>query len=142
MKSLVGAYWDALSPALQKYYRASVWPGLLFLLLAFLHEWVARHTGVAAPLRLAASIAPVAGMAWLFGVYLRFLRDCDELERRIELSALAWAAGIAMHGTMAVLFLLDAGLLQLPAQRVAVGILVLLLGSYAVIRMSLHHRYA
>ena len=62
------------------------------------------------PLRLAIALAPVLAMAWMFAAYLRFLRDCDELERRIELGALAWAAGIVLHAAMAALFLLDAGL--------------------------------
>ena len=31
-------YWHGLSPALRRYYRASVWPSLVFLALAALHE--------------------------------------------------------------------------------------------------------
>lgn len=134
--------WQDMSPALRRYYRVSVPPCLLFLALACTHEWVSRQAGLALPLRAAAAIAPVLALAWLFAVYLRFLRDCDELERRIELGALAWAAGITLHAVLACLFLLDARVIDWPAQR-AVGVLGLVLtSSYALVRAWLHRRYA
>jgi len=83
----------------------------------------------------------VFGLAWLFSAYLRFLRDCDELERRVELDALAWAAGITLHGVLACLFLLDAQVLAWPAPRAVALLGLLLLGSYALVRALLHRRY-
>jgi hypothetical protein len=135
-------YCQSLSPALRRYYRASLWPSLLFLALAALHELVARHAGIAPPLRWLAALAPVLAMAWLFAVYLRFLRDCDELERRIELGALAWAAGIVLHAAMAAMLLLDASLVGWSGRHVAAWLGMLLVISYALIRGWLHRRYA
>ncbi len=141
--SVRARYCESLSPALRAYYRASVVPGALFLALTGLHEWLARQPGlVAMPLRFAVALAPAAAMAWLFSCYLRFLRDCDELERGIELKALAWAAGISLQGWMALLFLLDAGLLDWPQKRLVAGLALLLLASYALVRGGLHRRYA
>lgn len=140
--SVLARYWQGLSPALRDYYRASVLPSLLFLALAFAHEWLARQPAAAPALRLAAALAPAVAMAWLFTCYLRFLRDCDELERGIELKALAWAAGITLQGLMTVLFLLDAGLLAWPEKRLAAAMGLLLLASYALVRSGLHRRYA
>ena len=102
--NLLHRYWQGLSPALRRYYRASVWPSLAFIALAALHEWATHQPAL--PLRLAIALAPVLAMAWMFAAYLRFLRDCDELERRIELGALAWAAGITLHAAMAAMLLL------------------------------------
>ena len=79
MNGLVTRYWHSLSPALQRYYRASAWPSLAFIALAVLHEWTARKTGLATGVRMLVAPAPVVMMAWLFVHYLRFLRDCDEL---------------------------------------------------------------
>lgn len=141
MKSALASYWQGLSPALQRYYRAAAQPSLLFIVLCVLHEWITRQSGFALPWRIVFALAPVLGLAWMFGAYLRFLGDCDELERRIELTALAWAAGIALHGAMACIFLLDAHLIDMPAKRLAACIALLLLGSYSVIRASLHRRY-
>ena len=135
-------YWQGLSPALRRYYRASLWPSLLFIALVVLHEWAARQSGIALPLRIGFALAPVPAMAWMFACYLRFLRDCDELERRIELDALAWAAGISILATMAALFVLDAGLAAWPASQVTAVIGLLLICSYALVRVLLHRRVA
>ena len=142
MNGLASRYWQSLSPALRRYYRASVWPSLAFIALAALHEWATHQPGLAVPLRLAVALAPALAMAWMFAAYLRFLRDCDELERRIELGALAWAAGIVLHAAMAALFLLDAGLADWSGRHVAASLGLLLVVSYALIRGWLHRRYA
>lgn len=141
MKSFAVRYWRGLSPALRRYYRASLLPSLLFFVLLYAHEWAAGQTNLAVPVRAAFALAPVLAMAWLFAAYLRFLRDCDELERRIELDALAWAAGITLHGVLACLFLLDARVMAWPAKHAVAALGLLLLGSYALIRGLLHRRY-
>jgi hypothetical protein len=135
-------YWESLSPALQRYYWASVWPSLAFVALAALHEWAARQPGLATSLRIACALAPVLAMAWMFAAYLRFLRDCDELERRIELGALAWAAGIVLQASMAAMLLLDADLVDWSGRHVAASLGLLLVVSYAFIRGWLHRRYS
>lgn len=141
MKGLAHRYWTGLSPALRRYYRASLLPSMAFLALAFAHEWASQHPDLTSGARAAFALAPVFGLAWLFSAYLRFLRDCDELERRVELDALAWAAGITLHGVLACLFLLDAQVLAWPAPRAVALLGLLLLGSYALVRALLHRRY-
>ena len=135
-------YWQSLSPALQRYYCSSLVPSVLFIALAVVHEVVSRLAGVAQLIRWAAALAPVLAMAWLFTLYLHFLRDCDELERRIELGALAWAAGITLHAAMAAMLLLDASLVSWSGRHVAAWLCMLLVISYALIRGWLHRRYA
>lgn len=141
MNMLFNRYRHSLSPALRRYYRASLWPSLLFIALAMLHEWATHQPGVVPPLRIGFALAPVLCMAWMFACYLRFLRDCDELERRIELDALAWAAGIGLLAAMAALYLLDAGVVAWPAKLVAATLGLLLLCGYALARALLHRRY-
>ena len=141
MTGLASRYWHSLSPALQRYYRASVGPSLLFIALAVVHEWASR-AGLSAGLRTAFALGPVLAMAWMFTAYLRFLRDCDELERRIELGALAWAAGITLQAAMAAMLLLDAGVVAWSGRHVAAWLCLLLVISYALVRGWLHRRYA
>lgn len=141
MKSLAMRYWRSLSPALRRYYRASLVPSLAFFALLQAHEWAAGQARLAAPVRAAFALGPVVALAWLFVAYLRFLRDCDELERRIELHALAWAGGIALQGTMACVLLLDAGVIAWSALHTAAAFGLLLVGSYGLIRAWLHRRY-
>jgi hypothetical protein len=135
-------YCQSLSPALRRYYRISVLPCLLFVAAVAMHEWITRQAGVTVVLRYAFALLPALLMAWLFALYLRFLRDCDELERRIEAGALAWAAGITMLSLMTGLFLLDAGLLGMTAKLAFAGLALVLFGSYALVREVLHRRYA
>ena len=142
MKHLWLRYWRGLSPALQRYYRAATLPSLLFVCLVVVHDVVSRQTELAMPWRIGFALAPTLSLAWAFTSYLRFLRECDELERRIELGALAWAAGISLHVAITGVFLLDAHLIDWPAQKVAAGIGLTLLCSYALIRSWLHRRYA
>ena len=141
MNALLARYRDSLSPALRRYYRASLWPSLLLIALAVLHKWAIRLPGLTLPVRLALVLAPVLCMAWLFACYLRFLRDCDELERRIELDALAWAAGSGLLASLVAVFLLDAGVVAWPARQVAGVSGLLLVGGYGLARMLLRRRY-
>ena len=139
---MLASYWQSLSPALRRYYRVSVLPCLLFATTVVAHEWINRQAGAAVALRGAFAVMPALVMAWLFALYLRFLRDCDELERRIELGALAWSAGITMLVLIAAIFLLDADLLEMPTRHALAGLGVMLFGSYALVRAVLHRRYA
>ena len=141
MSGIATRYGQSLSPALRRYYRASLWPSLLFIGLTLLHEWAARRSGLALPLRIGFALAPALCLAWMFGFYLRFLRDCDELERRIELDALAWAAGIGLLAAMAAMLLLDAGVAAWSARHVAATLGLLIVCSYALVRALLHRRY-
>ena len=142
MTGLFARYCQSLSPALRRYYRASLWPSLLFLGLAALHEWATHQAGLVLPLRIAIALAPVLAMAWMFAAYLRFLRDCDELERRIELGALAWAAGITLQAAMAAMLLLDAGVAGWSGRHVAAWLCLVLAIAYVLVRGWLHRRYA
>ena len=139
---MLTTYCQSLSPALRRYYRISALPCLLFVAAVFTHEWITRQAGLAVALRYAFALLPAVLMAWIFALYLRFLRDCDELERRIELGALAWSAGITMLLLMIGLFLLDAGLLGMTAKLAFAGPALVLCGSYALVRGVLHRHYA
>ena len=134
-------YWHGLSPALRRYYRASLWPSLLFIAFVLLLRWPARPTRFPFPLLFRSPLAPMPAMAWMFACYLRFLRDCDELERRIELGAVAWAAGIGLLAAMAAMLLLDAGVAAWSARHVAATLGLLIVCSYALVRALLHRRY-
>lgn len=141
MKALALRYWHGLSPALRRYYRASLWPSVVCLALLWAHEWAARQPALATAARAAFALGPALALGWMFVGYLRFLRECDELERHIELTALAWAGGITLQGTMAGVLLLDAGVTGWSALHTAAGLGLLLSGSYGLIRVALHRRY-
>ena len=140
--NLLHRYWQGLSPALRRYYRASLWPSLTFVVLAVLHEWAARAAVLPTAARIGIALAPALCMGWMFACYLRFLRDCDELDRRIELGALAWAAGITLQAAMAAMLLLDAGVAGWSGRHVAAWLCLVLAIAYVLVRGWLHRRYA
>jgi len=140
--TLGARYWQSLSPALRRYYCASRWPSAVFLATTMLHAWATHRDGLVPPLRLALALLPVVAMGWLFAGYLRFLRDCDELERRIETDALAWAGGAGLLGAMAAMLLLDAHVVAWPAKQVAGLIGLVLATGYLLARGLLHRRLA
>lgn len=134
---------DALnmSPALRRYYRDGVLPSAVFLALVLAQPWLLMLTPVDTPWRGAAALLPMPGLLWILAVYLRFLRECDELERRIELHAMVWSAAVAVHVGLALVFLLDAGTLAWQGELVAAAITLALLSAYILVRSGLHWKY-
>jgi hypothetical protein len=61
------------------------------------------------PVRLIAAIAPMPFFVWLLAVLIRAVQRCDELERRIQLEALALAYPLGVVVLMAL------GLVELVA---------------------------
>lgn len=136
------ASWQDLSPALRRYYRLSVSPSVLFLALVYAHARISALADTGLLLRTACALGPVLALAWMFALYLKFLHECDELERRIELGALAWSSGIAVQAVLALLLLLDARVIDWRASHAVAMLGLVLVGSYAVVRAWLHRRYA
>ena len=134
---------DALnmSPALRRYYRGSLLPCLTFLALVSAQPRLLTLMPADAPWRGIAALLPMPGLLWIFAVYLRFLRECDELERRIELRALVWSAAVAVHVGTGLMFLLGAGTLAWQGDEVAAAISVALLMAYTLVRSGLHWKY-
>jgi hypothetical protein len=129
-----------LSPALRRYYRRSALPlASWILLVAGRKPLLALADDIAGKAALA--LLPLLGMAWICWEYMRFLRECDELERRIEQLAMAWSVGASLLGATAVLLLHDADAVQWSGTQVCGGMLLLQCSTYAVVRWWLHWRY-
>jgi hypothetical protein len=69
------------------------------------------------------AVSPLLPMAWIFYYYFNYLAECDELERKIEMDAIAISAMSGVLCGMALLFLSDHALLQL-SERSIIGICV------------------
>lgn len=132
-----------MSPALRRYYRNSALPCLVFLLLSMAQRPAldALGTGSGNIADVLLALLPMPALLWMCSVYLRFLRECDELERRIELHALVWSAGIVLNVGMALVFLLSAQALVLDGARVAMVLTLLLIIGFTLIRSLLHWQY-
>ena len=129
-----------ISPALKRYYRRSVLPLAAWVLLVSCHKpLLALADGVAGKIALA--LLPLLGLVWICWEYMRFLRECDELERRIEQLAMAWSVATSLLGATAVLLLQHADAVHWSVTQVCAGLLLLQCFTYAVVRWWLHWRY-
>lgn len=128
-----------MSPALRRYYRRSLWPLLCAPLLGFMHG----RLGQDGPLwqRWAALLFGLALLLWLTLVYLRFLRECDELERKIELHALVAGACGCLLLLAGVQMLLGLGLATLTAGEAMLATALALLLPWLLLRAWLHRHY-
>jgi len=68
--------------------------------------------------RIAVAIAPILPIVLLVWGFLEYLNSVDELQQKIQLNAIAWAAGMTGLITMTIGFLEDAGLPRLSGTYV------------------------
>lgn len=78
----------------------------LWLSLFFIARGALEASGFSPWMRAAIALSPLPAFAWFLWEFIRAVRDADELERRIQLEALA----VAMPLTM--LLIMTLGLLQ------------------------------
>ena len=91
--------------------RVNAW-AVIALGVSFLARWALRQPGWSDPLRIAVALAPlVPGVLYAVDVW-RWIRGLDELQRRIQVGAIAFAAGIMGLAVIAVDLLQAAGFLN------------------------------
>ena len=136
---MASSFFD-LSPALKRYYRRSALPLTGWVLLVAARKpLLALADG--ATVKTVLALLPLLGMAWICWEYMRFLRECDELERRIEQLAMAWSVATSLLAATAVLLLHDADAVHWSGVQVCAGLLLLQCATYMVVRWWLHWRY-
>lgn len=130
-----------MSPALKRYYWRSVLPCVAFALLVLVRGPLLAMLPDPSPWRAALALLPLAGWLWLLGEYVRFLRECDELERRIELDALVVGTGAGVTAAFALLLLMDVHALRIGAEQVAALAALVPITVFSLARHVLHRRY-
>ena len=91
----------------QKAYLRAIWPFLIgYSLLLFLSLWLIRRGIEPVPVRALVALLPVLPLLYFLRASLRYLREIDELQRRIETESI----GIASLTLSLIYF--GAGLLQ------------------------------
>lgn len=110
---------------LKRYYLKSIVPGLLCVGLTVAAYLMAPSMPSQAA-KAGLAVLPLAPLAWIFWLYFRYLGECDELERKIEMDAMALSS---MTGLLAgySLLLHDFRVLGLDAREM-LSVLVLVIG--------------
>lgn len=134
---------DLISPwrkPLRSYYIKSLFPGCLTLLIFAL--------GMNFP---QAMVGPWQKVLWVFlvlmpflwtcKIYLHYLKECDEVERRIELDAIAIGSLCTLTSALALVLAMSTQLISPPAELVIGTVMLALCIGYVLARSYWLWRY-
>lgn len=123
--------------------RVSASAAALYLATTFISVWLLRHPLVDVPslLRVPVALLPIAPMIWLIRIQVAMILARDELQRRIDLEAIAIAMiGVGM-GSLSMAFLVNANVFDVSGRTALVWVLPTLWVSYGVARHWVARRY-
>jgi hypothetical protein len=133
---------DTATPALRRrYLREFVPPMVAYLVLVILSMWL-LHRVEAPALRALVALMPVPPIALAMRAIMRYIRDADELQRRIELEALSISTALVSLGYLTAGFLPKARVIDVPSSVAMIWVFPLVCLSYGVAKVVLGRRYA
>ncbi len=93
-------------------------------------------------LRFAIALLPVVFLVLVIRAMARYVRGCDELQRRMELEAVAISAAVVSALFMALGFLQSAKLIAIPAEVAMLWVFPALCLSYGATKLVIARRYS
>ncbi|TWH09651.1 MULTISPECIES: hypothetical protein [Pseudoxanthomonas] len=102
---------------------------------------VLRDGGPEGPLRALVALLPVPPIAFVLRAMVRYIRDADEMQQRIELEAVSIATALVALLYMSGGFLQAAKVIDLPAAAVMIWVFPLLCATYGVAKFLVMRRY-
>lgn len=128
-------------PATRRYLRA-MWPIMIgYSLSLFLSIWLIKRGIESVPLRALVAVLPALAIVLLMRAALRYLREIDELQRRIETEAIGIASLLVSVLYFAGGLLQQAKVIDLEAGVAMIWVFPLLCLIYGVAKMILTRRY-
>lgn len=128
-------------PAGKRYIRA-LWPIMVFYSLTLFGSlWMIKRGIDSVPLRAAIAITPALAIVMLMRAALRYLREIDELQRRIETEAIGAASLLVSVLYFAGGLLEKAKVLHFDAAAVMIWVFPLLMLFYGVAKFVFTRRY-
>lgn len=135
------AFEHTATPALRRrYYREMALPLLAYVLVMLSWKRVLGHVD-ALWLRAVVAVLPVLLVALLMRVFVRYVRDLDELQRRSELEAIAFATLAVGLGYMGAAFLQLAGVIAISATTAMLWVFPFHGLAYGLFRTLILRRY-
>ena len=132
---------DAVPKSAMRRYRRDMvlaMSGYVAVMLVWKHLLDAVHLTW---LRVAIALLPALLMIWLLRAFVRFVRDSDELHRRIELESGSIAALLVSAGYLAAGFLQSADLIAVPAKLAMLWVFPSICFAYAITKVVVARRY-
>ena len=133
---------EMYATAASRRYLRAIWPAMIaFALLLFASlRWI-RAGLDSVPLRAAVAVLPLLPLLFFVRAALRYLREIDELQRRIETESIGIASLLVSLLYFAGGLLEKAKVLQLDAGAVMIWVFPLLCATYGIAKMALTKRY-
>lgn len=128
-------------PAGRRYLRA-LWPIMAgYSLTLFLSIWLVKRGIDSVPLRAVVAVLPALAIALLMRAALRYLREIDELQRRLETEAIGIASLLLSLLYFAGGLLQKAKVIDVDPAAAMIWVFPLLCLIYGVAKMVLTRRY-
>jgi hypothetical protein len=128
-------------PAGRRYLRA-LWPIMVgYSLTLFLSIWLVKRGIDSVPLRAVVAVLPALAIALLMRAALRYLREIDELQRRLETEAIGIASLLLSLLYFAGGLLQKAKVIDVDPAAAMIWVFPLLCLIYGVAKMVLTRRY-
>jgi hypothetical protein len=129
--------------AYRQYMKAFIPAMFAYVLVLFASVYILKKLGPSASiyLRIVLSLAPVLPIVFVCRALLRYLRECDELERQIDLEALAMSCLCTGLIFISLGFLAGAKIIFLDGAMVAIWVFPCLFGLYGVAKAFIARRY-
>lgn len=132
---------DVAPPRLRRRYTRELLVSMTaYMLVLFASLWLLKRVD-ALPLRAALALAPVLPIGFAMRAMVRYIRDTDEMQRRIELEAVSIATLFVSMLYMAAGFLQSAKVIALPADAVMIWMFPLVCFSYGIAKALVSRRY-
>ncbi|MCC6596538.1 MAG: hypothetical protein IT477_08545 [Rhodanobacteraceae bacterium] len=128
-------------PAGRRYLRA-LWPIMVGYTLALFASIMLIRRGIdSVPLRALVAVAPAFALVLLMRAALRYLREIDELQRRIETEAIGIASLLVSVLYFAAGLLQKAKVVEVDAATAMIWVFPLLCATYGIAKMLLTRRF-
>ena len=128
-------------PAGRRYVRALLPIMAAYSLALFGSIWLIKRGIASVPLRAIVAIVPALAIALLMHAGLRYLREIDELQRRIETEAIAAAALLVSLVYFAGGLLQKAKVIDVDAGAAMIWVFPMLMLAYAIAKFIAVRRY-
>lgn len=133
---------DAATPALRRRYMREFLPAMaLYVVALCLSIWLLKRVDHVA-LRALVALLPVPPVGFALRAMMRYIRDADELQRRIEVEAVSIATACVSLGYLAAGLLQQARVIQVRADAAMIWVFPLVCLAYGLAKTAVSRRYA
>jgi len=132
---------DASTPTLRRRYFREFLPSMAaYVVLVFLSVWLLKRIDDA-PLRTLVALMPLPPIAFALRAIGRYIRDADELQRRIELEAVSLSTAFVSFAYLTGGFLQAARVIDVRATDAMLWVFPLTCLAYGVVKVVVSRRY-